>query len=116
MRTSNRPVPAILAQCQELGVTLAPGERGALRVSPPGVLPSHRKEVLKAYKADILKLLTAPPADFLSEDPCTTCGSRERWYWLDRRALCRMCVVLDFAPMSLVPGIPREETRDACPE
>jgi hypothetical protein len=73
-------------------------------VSPPGVLPSHLKEVLKAHKADILKLLTAPPADFLSEEPCAICASHERWHWLDRRVLCRVCFVLDFAPMTLAPA------------
>jgi hypothetical protein len=67
-------VPDILAQRQDLGVTLAPGGQGVLRVSPPGVLPSHLTEVLKAYKADILKLITAPPADCLSEEPCAICG------------------------------------------
>jgi hypothetical protein len=116
MRTSKLAVTAILARCQTLGVTLAPGEHGALRVSPPGVLPSHLKAVLKAYKADLLKPLTAPPADVLSEEYCPMCGSRERWHWLDGRALCRVCLVLDCAPRTLVPVRTREETRDAEPE
>jgi TubC N-terminal docking domain len=115
MRTSDVLVTELLAQCQVLGVTLAPGDQGALRVSPPGVLPSPLKEVLKAHKAEILQLLTAPPADVMSEHPCTMCGSYERWHWLDGRTLCRLCLVLDFAPMTLAPGITREETRDAYP-
>jgi hypothetical protein len=91
----------IISQCQGLGVTLAPGGQGALRVSPPGLLPSHIKEVLKVHKGDILKLLSAPPADILSEDPCSICGSHERWHWLDRRLLCRVCLVLALTPMTL---------------
>jgi hypothetical protein len=105
MRTSNLPVTEILEQCHGLGVTLVPGEHGALRVSPPGVLPGQIKEDLKALKADILKLLAAPPADAMSDDPCATCGSRERWRWLDGRLLCRVCVVLDLMPMSLLASV-----------
>ena len=105
MRTSNLPVTEILEQCQGLGVTLALGEHGALRVSPPGVLPSQIKEDLKAHKVDILKLLTAPLADSMSDDPCATCGSRERWQWLGGRLLCRVCVVLDLMPMSLLSSV-----------
>jgi hypothetical protein len=101
MRTSNVPVTEILAQCQDLGVILTLGAHGALRVSPPGVLPSQIKEDLKAHKAHILKLLSAPPADALSDDPCGTCGSHERWQWLDGRLLCRPCLVLDLRPMGL---------------
>jgi hypothetical protein len=105
MRTSNLPVTEILAQCQALGVILTPGEPGTLRVSPRGVLPSQVKEDLKAHKVDILTLLTAPPADAMSDDPCATCGSRERWRWLDGRLLCRVCVVLDLMPMSLLASV-----------
>jgi len=101
MRTSNLRMTVILARCQKRGVSLSPGEQGTIRLTPPGVLPSHLKELLTAHKADILKLFTAPPADFLSEAPCTTCGSWERWSWLDGRELCRVCLVLDFAPMTL---------------
>jgi hypothetical protein len=105
MRTSNLPVTEVLAQCQGLGVTLVLGEHGSLRVSPPGVLPSQIKEALKAHKADVLKLLTAPPSDAMSDDPCAICGSHERWRWLDGRLLCRPCLVLDLRPMSLVSSV-----------
>jgi hypothetical protein len=101
MRTSTLSATAILAQYQELGVTLAPGEYGALQVSPPGVLLSHLKEVLKAHKVDLLKLLTALSADFLSEEPCTMCGPHERWHWLAGRLLCRVCLSLDSPPLTL---------------
>jgi hypothetical protein len=57
---------------------------------------------LLAHKAELLPLLTAPPADFLSEEPCPICGSRERWTWLDGRLLCRVCLVLNLAPLTLV--------------
>jgi hypothetical protein len=95
-------VMELLTQCATLGVTLAPGENGALRVSPPGVLPSHLKEILKAHKADILKLLSASPADAMSDEPCPICGSHERWHWIDGRHLCRVCFILDLAPLTLV--------------
>jgi hypothetical protein len=101
-------VPDILAWCQELGVTLAPGEHGGLRVSPPGVLPSHLKEILKAHKADILKVLTAPPADFLGEDPCAICGSYERWRWLDGRLICRGCLIRGGVPLEVQGNDPIE--------
>jgi hypothetical protein len=104
MRTSKVPVTAIIDQCRDLGVTLAPGEYDALRVSPPGVLPSILKADLKAHKVDILKLLSAPPADIMSHEPCPICRSHERWQWLDGRLLCRVCLVLDLAPLTLLRG------------
>jgi hypothetical protein len=60
MRTSKWPVTEIMDRCRDLGVTLSPGEHGALRVSPPGVLPDTLRDDLKRHKADLLKLLTAP--------------------------------------------------------
>ena len=102
MRTSKLPVTEILDQCQGLGVTLAPGEHGALRVSPPRVLTPELRAQLQAHKTTLLKLLTAPPADVLGERPCTICGSHERWQWLDGRLLCRVCVILDLAPLTSV--------------
>lgn len=92
----------LLRQCASLGVSLAPGDNGALRVSPPGMLPDDLKAALRIHKPAVLKLLTAPPADFLSETPCPICGSRERWRWIDGRALCRVCLILDLAPLTLV--------------
>jgi hypothetical protein len=107
MRTSKLSVTTVLAQCQALGVTLAPGEHGALRVSPPGMLPEELRSQLQTHKASVLQLLTAPPADFLSEDSGLICGSHERWHWLDGRARCRVCLVLDFTPMTLALVITR---------
>jgi hypothetical protein len=95
----------LLSQCAKLGVTLTPGDEGTLRVSPPGILSTELRGQLKAHKAALLPLLTAPPADLLSDDPCVTCGSRERWQWLDGRLLCRVCVVLDLMPMSLLASV-----------
>jgi hypothetical protein len=95
-------VTELLSQCARLGVTLTPGDEGMLRVSPPGILSTELRGQLKAHKTALLQLLTAPPADALSDDPCETCGSRERWRWLDGRLLCRPCLVLDLRPMSLV--------------
>jgi hypothetical protein len=66
------------------------------------VLPDKLKGALKAHKPALLKLLTAPEPDYLSDTPCPICGSRERWIWLDGRALCRVCLILDLAPLTLV--------------
>lgn len=70
-----------------------------------------------------LKLLTAPEPDFLSATSCVICGSRERWTWLDGRPLCRVCLILDLAPLTLVrQGWPttatgqRRRTRGTPPE
>jgi hypothetical protein len=95
-------VQEILAQCAMLGVTLISSENGVLRVSPPGVLSCDLKNALKANRAAVRQLLTAPPADVMSDDPCLICGSRERWIWLDGRELCRVCVVLDQVPLTLM--------------
>jgi TubC N-terminal docking domain len=96
-------VPEILAQCATLGVTLAPGDAGTLRVSPPGVLPDGLRAELQAHKTALLRLLSAPPADVLNDERCPTCGSRERWLWLDGRLLCRLCLLLDLVPLTLRP-------------
>jgi hypothetical protein len=47
------------------------------------------------------QLSAAPPADVMSEEPCALCGSHERWRWLDGRLLCRVCLVLDLASLTL---------------
>jgi hypothetical protein len=98
-------VMELLSQCAMLSVTLAAGDDGKLRVSPPGVLSAELRAQLQAHKGTLRRLLTAPPADFLSDEPCDVCASRERWLWLDGRELCRMCLILDLMPMSLLSGI-----------
>ena len=60
---------------------------------------------LLTHNRALARLLTAPPADFLSAEPCPLCSSRERWTWLDGRALCRVCLVLDLAPLTLRRGV-----------
>ena len=97
-------VSEVLTRRSISGVTLAAGEEGKLRVSPPGVLPAELREPLQAHKRALRRLLTAPPADFPSDEPCDACGSRERWLRLDGRELCSVCLVLDLAPMTLGPG------------
>lgn len=108
-------VTGLLAQCEALGVTLAPGDNGALRITPPGVLSDDLKAALKAHKSDVLKLLTAPEADCMSAAPCPICESHERWVWLDGRHLCRVCLILDLAPLTLLrqgwPEDPQEVER-----
>jgi hypothetical protein len=92
----------LLVACERLGVILATGEQGTLRANPPGVLPEDLRAQLRAHKQELWQLLTAPPADVLSDEPCPICGSQERWQWLDGRLFCRVCVVLDLAPLTLV--------------
>jgi hypothetical protein len=94
-------VPDLLAQCEAHGVTLAPGQNGTIRVSPPGVLPDELRKALQEHKGSVLRLLSAPPADVTSNEPCEVCGGRERWLWLDGRELCRICLVLGMMPMTL---------------
>src|SRR2546422_10633478 len=52
-------VDALISRCHALGVTLAPGPAGRLRVSPPGALPEELREELKRCKAEVLTLLEA---------------------------------------------------------
>jgi hypothetical protein len=103
-------VPDLLAECEAHGVTLAPGQNGTIRVSPPGVLPDKLRKALQEHKGSVLQLLSAPPADVMGDEPCNLCGSQERWQWLDGRELCRPCLVLDFVPMTLASTI-RERTQ-----
>jgi hypothetical protein len=49
----------LLARCEALGVTLAPGTNGTLRVSPPGVLPDELRTALIVHKPEILVHLTS---------------------------------------------------------
>jgi hypothetical protein len=102
-------VQEILLQCEAHGVTLAPGQNGAIRVSPPGVLPDKLRKALQEYRGSVLRLLSAPPADVMSDEPCDVCESRERWHWFDGRLRCRVCLVLDLVPMTLGPVSEREE-------
>jgi hypothetical protein len=57
----------VLTRCTALGVTLAAGDEGKLRVSPPGVLPEELRGQHQMHKAALLRLLTAPPADVMED-------------------------------------------------
>jgi hypothetical protein len=61
---------ALIAQCRNLGVTLAAGPGGKLRVSPPGRLPGDLREQLRRRKAEVLALLTQPSPSWA----CPHCG------------------------------------------
>jgi hypothetical protein len=105
----------LIKECRAHGVTLLPGTPGKLKIRPASALPTEMKATLRANKADILhyqrvQLEKAPPADCLGDDPCPICGSRERWQWLDGRARCWVCLVLDLVPMTLAPAM-TEQTR-----
>jgi hypothetical protein len=47
-------VQDLLARCEALGVTLALGTNGTLRVSPSGVLPDELRTALTVHKPEIL--------------------------------------------------------------
>jgi hypothetical protein len=84
------------------GVTLtADGESLRYR-APRGALTPELKGALVCRKSDVLRLCQAPPADELSDVRCEVCRSRERWRWIDGRLLCRVCLILDLAPLTLV--------------
>ena len=64
-------VQTLLARCQELGATLAPGPDGKLKVRAPAPLPEELREELRQRKAEVLTLLTQQQA---SPWPCRHCG------------------------------------------
>ena len=75
---------------------------GACGTSAADVGPEPMTGCPALQAPDRVRLSSAPPADLMSHDPCAICGSHERWIWLDGRLLCRVCVVLDLMPMSLL--------------
>ena len=91
-----------LSSVRPMGSHSAPGENGTIRASPPGVLPDQLRKALQEYRGSILRLLSASQADVTAHDPCDVCGGRERWLLLDGRLLCRVCLVLDLMPMTLL--------------
>jgi hypothetical protein len=92
----------LLAELSGRGITLEPqGDKIKYR-APVGALTPELKEAVSNHKTALLQLLTAPPADAMSEEPCPACGTRERWLWIDGRLLCRVCLVWDLAPLTLV--------------
>jgi hypothetical protein len=60
-------IQILLTQCRDLGIALAPGSEGKLRITPAGVLPHELRTELKQRKAEILALLQSPW-------PCRHCG------------------------------------------
>jgi hypothetical protein len=91
----------LLTEASRRGIHLEVDGEGLRYKGPRGAMTPELREALTANKGKLRQLLTAPPADFLSEDPCATCGWRDRWQWLDGRDLCRVCFVLDLAPLTL---------------
>jgi len=80
---------------------------GQLRYhAPKGTMVPTLRQAIADHKAALLQLLSAPPPDFLSIQPCPMCGSRERWQWLDARVLCRMCLSLDLPPAEARGAVP----------
>ena len=65
---------ALISRCHALGVTLAPGPAGRLRVSPPGALPEDLREELKQCKAAVLAALHSNPLSLR----CPHCNSEAR--------------------------------------
>src|SRR5262245_63117992 len=85
-------VTTLLEQAQAIGLDVrADGDR--LVVRGPQSAEALARQLL-AHKGDLMRLLSAPPADVTANEPCEVCGGRERWLWLDGRELCRICLVL----------------------
>jgi hypothetical protein len=60
----------LVAECKARGISLRPGERGKLKVSPPPErLPAELREALRHHKAEVLTLLSQP-----TPWPCPHCG------------------------------------------
>jgi hypothetical protein len=100
-------VTTLLEQAQAAGLKVR-ADRGRLVVRGPQSAEALARQLL-AHKGDLMRLLSAPPADVIANEPCDVCGSRERWLWLDGRSRCRVCLVLDLAPMTLGPVSEREK-------
>jgi hypothetical protein len=92
----------LLRACASVGISIESAGHDVIHVSPMSVLTDQLKAAFKTHKPVLLKLLTAPQADCLSDDPCQTCGFYERWKWFDERTLCRVCTALDLVPLTLV--------------
>jgi hypothetical protein len=90
-----------MAEKTDFSLSLVLKKRG----SPDALksVPEASKEPSRPSLTEIQtkQVLSAPPADFMTDQPCPTCGSYERWHWLDARKLCRVCLVLDWAPGTL---------------
>jgi hypothetical protein len=82
-------------------------DEGQLRYhAPKGAMGPTLRQAIAEHKAALLQLLSAPPPDFLSTQPCPICGSRERWQWVDARELCRVCVILDLPLAEAMAAVP----------
>ena len=84
--------------------------------APKGVLTPALRHALVEHKTSMLRLLSAPPADVLGDEPCDVCASQERWRWLDGRELCRVCLILGLMPMSLLSGTTGGQSQCISPE
>lgn len=67
---------ALISKCRDLGLILAPGPQGKLRVSPPGRLPEELRAELRRHKAEVLIALQSPqPAEQPTPQPAGWPGS-----------------------------------------
>jgi|SRR5712691_3378903 len=97
-------VHEVLSRCRDLGVILAPGPAGTLRVSPPGRLPAELRQELKRCKGEVLALLIQPswpclhcgrPAEIEAVEPSLD-GQRMLTFWN-----CQRCEVWGVTPSTL---------------
>lgn len=82
-------VQALLARCQELGATLAPGPDGKLKIRAPAPLPEELREALRQRKAEVLALLRQQTLF-----PCPACGGAIRLEPLDEHLPTRFWTCL----------------------
>ncbi len=64
--------------------------------APPGNMEVFTR------RQDFSHAASPPPADLIGDDPCPTCGSQEKWRWLDGRLVCRPCLIAGDAPVTAV--------------
>jgi hypothetical protein len=81
----------------DLADTVIPTTEASQQVIQPGSEASTEPTLLAQY-----------PADELGE-PCTVCGSPEKWVWLDGRRLCRPCLIRDGARGGVMTGSGHEK-------
>jgi hypothetical protein len=107
-------ITTLLEQAQAVGLEVrADGDR--LVVRGPQSAEALARQLL-AHKGTLMRLISAPLADVIANEPCDVCGSRERWQWLDGRELCRVCLILDLMPMTLASPWRGKDQEASCLE
>jgi hypothetical protein len=92
-------VITLLDRAQAAGLEVRIDDDRLVIRGPPSMDALARQ--LLAHKGDVVRVLTAPPADVIGDESCGMCGSRERWHWLHGWLLCRGCLIRGGEPLEL---------------